>query len=780
MTFEAAFRALVEQNAALENPAIDAHIRAAGPPSNPNPIIGLGFIITENDEFVCIDLDVKDDTPREQIDLYYRILQTFDTYSETSLNGRGLHVWCRADSHFAKARIPSRRRDGVEVYSTNRFMICTGNRVETPTFTPVPTIANRQELLENLVSNMGDGRAPAGKQTQVASADDAGILARIDASDDASRAKFVLLWGGQWSGPGSPYPSQSEADFALLSMLCFYAESDSQVKRLFRQSALGKRKKALANDAYLDRCITRIRGSQQRVNIDEILKKADAMLMDLHAAIVRDFEETARTARLNSEVPAVVYDPTPSSVSNPTSAVGALSAPEIAVPETALNLYDVPINWPPGMAGAIAQYMYGSAPRPVREVAIVSTLGLLAGICGKAWHIPQSGLNLYIVLIARSGVGKEAMHSGISNLIRACADRMPTFHDFIDFSEYVSGPALLKACAANPSFLNVAGEFGRKLRRMAIDERDSAIQGLRTCLTNLYQKSGPQAILGGLGYSDSAHNVESIAGVSYSMIGETTPGTFYESLSESMMEDGFLSRFLLVEYHGKRPPMNPNPVLEPDAALQDCLLRLSYQAQNLIATNRSQMLARTGVAADMMRYFDERCDAEINATDDESRRQIWNRAALKLMRIAGLLAVADNWIQPCIAEHHVTWALEIVTRNTAMLDTRAIDGDIGLGDHSRARKLVAGLRDYCSDRELPASYRVPANLRKLRIVTRTYLQMSLSKHPVFARHPRGSNLALDSALADCVDNGLLIELDRTKTLKSLGYRGKCYQILALP
>jgi hypothetical protein len=91
----------------------------------------------------------------------------------------------------------------------------------------------------------------------------------------------------------------------------------------------------------------------------------------------------------------------------------------------------------------------------------------MAGICGKVWVIPKSGLNLYIVLVARSGIGKEAMHDGISDLITAALPFCPVAGNFADFTEYASGPALIKACVHNQCFVNVSGEIGHRCRAMA-------------------------------------------------------------------------------------------------------------------------------------------------------------------------------------------------------------------------------------------------------------------------------------------------------------------------
>src|SRR5690606_37228605 len=56
--------------------------------------------------------------------------------------------------------------------------------------------------------------------------------------------------------------SQSEADFALLSILAYYTRDNDQVRRLFRMSQLGKRDKARKNDRYLNHARSKIRAKQ--------------------------------------------------------------------------------------------------------------------------------------------------------------------------------------------------------------------------------------------------------------------------------------------------------------------------------------------------------------------------------------------------------------------------------------------------------------------------------------------------------------------------------------
>lgn len=781
LTFETAFKV------AYENQSLETHHSQNGKAVTQTGL-DIGFILNDADPFTCIDLDVKDavtnpDEPHlwvtpDDYDKYTEIYKTFGSYTERSRSGKGLHIWIRGDigSGF--------RRDGVEVYSKERFIICTGD-----VFDPVfhGTIRDGQSILNNMISRMRPIPKDFNLVEVLAEEADWSILLR--ASEASNSDKFTALRQGKWRELGMP--SQSEADLALMSMLAFYSESNAQCRALFRDSALGKRKKAAKDDRYLNLTLTTIRQRQQReqsANLHAIKTAADTFMEEEEKRKKKASEEVARlqgvpaTQSEHSSRTAHALHVTgqgdPASVPPPPEVTMAGMSPVSLEVRTA---GESGLPWPPGFLGKIAEFIYQSAPRPVKEVAIVAALGLVAGITGKAWHIPQSGLNLYVILIARSAIGKEAMHSGISTIISACARDNPMFHRFVDFTEYASGPALIKACVANPSFVNVSGEWGRKLKRLAQEDgRDGPLQTLRTQMTNLYQKSGPQSIVGGIGYSSTDNNVASVAGVSYSMIGETTPGTFYEALTESMMEDGFLSRFLVVEYDGQRPPSNEHPVKTPDDWLKSALNNMATQADLMIAKDHSEPVNRTEEAALVLKEFELECDKEINtARDDESKRQMWNRAALKVLRLSALLAVADNWLTPCITVEYVRWAQDLVRRDIAIMRKRLEGGDVGSGDSSRERKLVSVMRDYLS-KPISPGYKIPDTMRQNSIVPRSFLQTRITRAAAFYNHKLGPNKALIDTVGAMIANGYLMEVQQDKVIEAYNYHGKSYRILRLP
>lgn len=222
----------------------------------------VGFVLAESDPYTIIDLDDKPERPAtdEQKARFAKIIEKCDSYTERSSSGRGVHI-------IVRGAVPSGiHRDKVEVYSDKRYMICTGDVLR-----PLP-IADRQDLLDVLYGEM--------KPADVVELDEAAEeeLSDEDLVDMAMRAanadKFNALCsctGDQGEGPNKVsgsytelgYESQSEADFALLSILAFYTKNNEQVRRIFRMSDLGKRAKAVKNNRYLDTSLRKIRAQQE-------------------------------------------------------------------------------------------------------------------------------------------------------------------------------------------------------------------------------------------------------------------------------------------------------------------------------------------------------------------------------------------------------------------------------------------------------------------------------------------------------------------------------------
>jgi len=260
-------------------------------------IDGLGFVFTESDPFVGIDLDGCVDNAGNTDDTAEDIVSRLDSYTETSPSGTGLHI-------IIEGALPTdaNRRDNVEIYERDRFFTVTGKHLKG---TPL-TVEQRQAGLEGVSEDYledatdaadaddtaiitgGGGDSPA-SGTSVFTDDE--LLAKAKGAKNAE--KFARLWDGNTN----EYPSQSEADGALCSRLAFWTGGDrAQIDRLFRQSRLMRAKwdEQHGDQTYGERTIDKtMKTTENRYDADFGQKSTDDQ-QTTHTTI-EDVEEVVRS-----------------------------------------------------------------------------------------------------------------------------------------------------------------------------------------------------------------------------------------------------------------------------------------------------------------------------------------------------------------------------------------------------------------------------------------------------------------------------------------------------
>jgi hypothetical protein len=197
---------------------------------------GIGFVFTSGDKYVGIDLDKINDPETQAI--LIEIFKRFDSYSEFSPSGNGLHIIIKVTD---KTKIlGGKRRGNVEMYSQERFFTFTGDVCNGG---PKP-IAERQRFAEILWEQLGGQREVAQDYAGDANEKHTDKEITQQALSASNSDLFKPLFEGRWKEArrrdGSNYPSQSEADFAFCDIVAHYTDCMDQVARIFRNSALGK------------------------------------------------------------------------------------------------------------------------------------------------------------------------------------------------------------------------------------------------------------------------------------------------------------------------------------------------------------------------------------------------------------------------------------------------------------------------------------------------------------------------------------------------------------
>ena len=771
---------------------------------------GIGFIITPDDPFCCIDLDVKDAsslkfdgtkydpvqwTSFEQLARYEKIVGAFPSYSEVSPSGKGLHVWMRG------AIGEGVKRDGVEIYSQHRFIRFTGwafgsvavrrndKGIVNVVIGPEPAfpITEQQLLLTSMVGELRKGLRDKVDLVEVASVStDTEIVERAMGASNSD--KFNELCDGDWERMN--FPSQSEADMALMSMFAFYSHSNSQCRRLFRYSKLGEREKAVKDDVFLNYTLTIIRTRQENEHRLQLglLAKSEEFRQNLikqanqKEQFLKQQQAEEIQARTSNNVNTIVQkhtQPWEDNYSPPVPKITEVFSD--AVPQ---------LGWPPGLMGDLAKFVYNSAERPIKEVAIVAALGMMAGICGKAWNVSRTGLNIYMILVAQSGVGKESMSSGTAKMVEKMRMSVPMISAFINYSDFVSGPALMKGVAANQCFVNISSEWGKTMKRLGDESgRDAAMGTFRTALTKLYSKSGASDIVGGASHSDKDKDTKDVAGVAFSLIGETTPGTFFDSLTEAMMEDGLISRFDVLEYTGLRPPANDNPIDEPDNKLLEDMCAIAIQSLTLLSRYQHQDVPLDTQTEAYSKEFRDFADRKINehhsnegdllSTSEDFRRALWNRAHLKFLRISALLAVGDNCVNPCITMVHAQWAKQLVLNGVAVLCRKMDSGEIGSGENACLAKVKQILKDYLLKPLPKSNFEVNSLLKEKNTISRRFLQQKTFNIACFRNSRQGAAMSLKLVIATMTSDGTLTQVKPPEMLEMAGTSGEGFRLLDL-
>jgi hypothetical protein len=198
---------------------------------------GIGFML--GDGFAGIDLDQCRDPVTGHIDDNSRqVIHDIHSYAEISPRGSGVKILVRAKKPTGRCRIGH-----IEMYDERRYFTITGHHLDGTS----TTIEERQEAMNRLHAELFPPQPPAqnGKSHSrgyvTTEDDDEEVVSDAEilgtARDAKNGEKFRKLWAGEWGS--LDYPSQSEADQALTSMLAFWTGPNlDRIDRLFRLSGL--------------------------------------------------------------------------------------------------------------------------------------------------------------------------------------------------------------------------------------------------------------------------------------------------------------------------------------------------------------------------------------------------------------------------------------------------------------------------------------------------------------------------------------------------------------
>jgi hypothetical protein len=332
----------------------------------------------------------------------------------------------------------------------------------------------------------------------------------------------------------------------------------------------------------------------------------------------------------------------------------------------------------------------------------------------------------------------------------------------------------------NPCFVSVLGEFGLTLQQMCSPNANGAQVMLKKVLLDIYAKSGWSKTLRSSVYSDSDKNTKSIQAPNVTIFGESNPEKFYEGLDAGIIAEGLLPRFSIFEYTGPRPDSNPSAFAPPP----DGLVR--YFA-GLAAVAMQSQQARTCSPVQLDRYalpllgnggeFDRYATDEINAEQGDVSKQLWNRAHLKALKMAALIAVGANPYQPIVTREIADWSIDLVRNDISKLLKKFEGGEVGSGDVRLELDVRRAVAHYLAMSQFDRiGYNCPQKMATLPLVPLQYLRRRLRLLVNFRNDRRGANAAMMATLNALVEGEVLTRISPIQAREQCGTTAPVYGI----
>jgi len=298
------------------------------------------------------------------------------------------------------------------------------------------------------------------------------------------------------------------------------------------------------------------------------------------------------------------------------------------------------LKWPPGFMGRLCREINECAPHPNQKIAIATGLGLVAGIIGRKYNVNGAGLNLYITLLAESGIGKANIKNTI-NKVLVSDDKKLKAATYKGHSRFTGPRAIFEMLICGLSRICVLEEAGLLAESQAGDQA-----GINRAILDLYTSSGADEYAGGEAYSDAKSTIPLIRSPALSIIFVSTPKSYLRALkSKNSIHSGEVARLWSIyaddqkEYLNteRRKKLSTDICNRLDELIKECADR---QSDNAVGKVIDVELDWENIKP----YSNQIVDLENKYKDegDTLRSTVTSRAFMKTLKIASIISVFNG------------------------------------------------------------------------------------------------------------------------------------------
>ena len=672
----------------------------------------VGYCFATHDPFTFIDLDDMNDP--EQKTVFDRI----DSYAQYSVSGNGVHIICKG-SFKGAGKHPNKPSAGI--FKEARFCLMTGD-----------IVAGRSTInvvedhdLQTVHSWLGGGKDAA----SIELTEYRPTLPDMTVLEMGKERflKFDELCSGRWSQYTEYNNDHSSADHAFIAMLCDLTASNDQVRWFFFNSGMwdAEREKKKAGASYVDRTIKKIRTHQA---VDAQRSAAITFRLGKEE---QDVPDEIEVEELEADIPVEVPD------------------------RGATDLID---SMPAGLIRDIARYSYKSSYHPLQESSVCGAMMFMSGMCGRAYMTPtKSGLNLWMSLVGGTSCGKDEYQQGIKRILTAVAARTPHIRKIFG-GEIVSGPGIEQVFQTTARYISYVPEFGDFFRALANPSSQEHTKTLMRGLLNSYNSAGLGGSTEGRRKAQSGDEKTYIERPCLCLAGESTPEALYGSMTSRELSTGFLQRFMLVDVSDKSWSRGENPKngAPPPKELIERLAQLARMMDEADPKHGYTVVDAEPDAGEFLRrYRDKKRLAVMRCAEGLAEKEVINRAGLKAIRVATLLAVSSDPYAPIIKMEHAKWAVNFIEMLDNAMLARFDGGEVGGGQIKQETDVLKAFRELS---KMSVKKRLALGMTKVTAqdaaaCPNAILKKKVTNHPAFANDRLGAVTAFERCVESLIKSG---------------------------
>lgn len=357
---------------------------------------------------------------------------------------------------------------------------------------------------------------------------------------------------------------------------------------------------------------------------------------------------------------------------------------------------------PPGILGVIARWITATAPKSQPELSVAAAVALASVIMGRTYRSQHSNFtSLYVVMVAMSTEGKEHPQGCVNSVLTAAG-----LENLIGGSGYTSAGAVYSALLKSPVHLATIDEIGKLLKSSRAQGNANSEAAIDKMIEAFGRMNG---ILRPPTYSSMTVKMADkpadhvIHNPAISLLGATTPGTFYGNLTDDLIKDGFLGRCIVVESHQPRQCTNFVESTPPPQEVIDWCKKVYVTGQiegNLVGISGGSDKPATTIelrfddgCKPMFTEFERELISEKKACEVEGLDVLLGRTLEKAMKLSMIACKAENHHNKSVRVAHFEWAKNYVRHYDTALIRSVREKRYASDDDQKMQKIMEAVKN---------------------------------------------------------------------------------------